>query len=118
MLIMRKYLITILVLVVLAGLAYRERSTLRSYFNLRGNLANVSIPDELRKPLEDHGLLPEPLRAQEETSGATLTRSGTIRETNAQRAKYGLKPLSENAKLDQAATIKLQDMFAKQYFEH
>jgi uncharacterized protein YkwD len=49
----------------------------------------------------------------------TLTASGVIKDTNAQRAMNGnLPPLAENATLDKIATLRLQDMFAKQYFAH
>jgi uncharacterized protein YkwD len=49
----------------------------------------------------------------------TLTRAGVITDTNAQRTANGdLPTLSENATLDQIATTRLNDMFAKQYFAH
>jgi len=111
----------IILLIVLGLFAYQERANLRSYFDFRGKLSSVSIPAELLKPLQEHGLLPEPLRSPESadsSSGAALTHSGTVKQTNAERAKFGLAPLSENAKLNQAASIKLKDMFDKQYFEH
>jgi uncharacterized protein YkwD len=48
-----------------------------------------------------------------------LTRAGIIADTNAERAENGnLLPLAENATLDQIATLRLQDMFARQYFAH
>lgn len=55
----------------------------------------------------------------------TLTRSGVIADTNAARAANAssspsgtLAPLEENATLDDIAQIRLDDMFAKQYFAH
>jgi len=49
----------------------------------------------------------------------TLTRAGVVTDTNIQRAENGnLKPLVENATLDDIAQIRLDDMFAKQYFAH
>jgi len=48
-----------------------------------------------------------------------LTRTGVIDYTNQNRKDNGsLPPLKENTKLNSSATKKLQDMFAKQYFEH
>ncbi len=49
----------------------------------------------------------------------TLTRAGVITDTNEQRAENGnVPPLAENATLDEVATLRLNDMFARQYFEH
>lgn len=64
---------------------------------------------------------PTPLRATSSVpaGSATLTVSGVIEHTNYQRAiNGGLSALSENALLDRDAQLKLNDMFAKQYFEH
>ena len=53
------------------------------------------------------------------TKSINLTISGVIKITNAERASNGnLSPLKENSKLNFSAEKKLQDMFAKQYFEH
>jgi len=41
-----------------------------------------------------------------------------IRLVNVERAKVGLKPLSENVKLSKVARIKSQDMINKKYFSH
>ncbi len=60
---------------------------------------------------------PTPLRIKAGEKGA-LTQSGVISLTNAERKKVGLAPLSENNLLDLDAGKKLQDLFAKQYFEH
>lgn len=65
---------------------------------------------------------PPPLRAPTveipKTQTLALSVSGTIRETNLRRNQNSLPSLSENAKLDAAAKLRLEDMFAKQYFEH
>lgn len=64
-------------------------------------------------------LLPPPLRgALDGSATAHLTRGGTISFTNQEREAQGLLPLNENPRLNQAAEVKLQDMFARQYFEH
>jgi uncharacterized protein YkwD len=48
-----------------------------------------------------------------------LTISGVISATNQNRKDNGNLPaLKENSKLDASAKMKLDDMFAKQYFEH
>jgi len=66
-------------------------------------------------------IAPEPLSVPVSSvvSSNALSISGVIEYTNIARAQNGgLPPLSENGTLDQDATIKLNDMFAKQYFEH
>jgi uncharacterized protein YkwD len=51
-----------------------------------------------------------------------LTVAGVIAETNGQRAQNNedgdLSPLTENATLDDIATLRLDDMFTQQYFAH
>ncbi len=61
---------------------------------------------------------PPPLRVVQEVPSSFLTQKGTIEETNNQRMENNLLPLKENAKLNEAAKAKAQDMFASQYFEH
>ena len=70
---------------------------------------------ELKKEV----IAPPPLRIQtQSSSSALLTRAGVIKSTNAERVNAGLSALSENAELNSAASLKLQDMFAGQYFAH
>ncbi len=47
-----------------------------------------------------------------------LTDGGVFLYTNSERNEAGLPSLKRNSVLDSAATIKLTDMFANQYFEH
>jgi len=52
-------------------------------------------------------------------NAATLSKDNIIKETNLNRKENGdLPELKENSKLDLSAENKLQDLFAKQYFEH
>lgn len=51
-------------------------------------------------------------------SQSELTKTGVINQTNSERIAQGLSTLSENLKLDASAEAKVNDMFAKQYFEH
>ena len=62
--------------------------------------------------------IPPPLRAQKESPQSFLTNQGVVKFTNIQREKNGLTPLTENSLLSQAAKIKIEDMFEKQYFDH
>ncbi len=71
-------------------------------------------------------IAPEPLRAPVPTTTTTPTAQslalsvrGVIEYTNGARAQNGgLPALIENELLDRDAQMKLDDMFAKQYFEH
>ncbi len=65
---------------------------------------------------------PPPLQQMPDGSARsvnTLTRAGVISRTNQQRTENGNLPaLSESARLDDIATLRLDDMFEKQYFAH
>lgn len=62
---------------------------------------------------------PPPLRATKESPTANLTRDGVLTWTNSARTENGgLHALTLNARLSAAAEAKIDDMFAKQYFEH
>jgi uncharacterized protein YkwD len=71
---------------------------------------NIAVPGAL--------LVPEAYLTNNIKS-ISLSSKRVITITNEQRALNGnLPPLIENSKLDFSAEKKLQDMFAKQYFEH
>lgn len=77
-----------------------------------------SAGDALLQMTQD-GTDPPPLRAADESPVAHLTQAGVLKWTNLQRhGNGGLAPLDMNAQLNAAAEAKLQDLFAKQYFEH
>ena len=63
-------------------------------------------------------LTPAPLRGLINRAAVPLTRAGVLAQTNRHRTERGLSPLTGNSVLDQAATAKLEDLFAQQYFEH
>lgn len=73
--------------------------------------------------LETKDTLPGPLKAKEtptekQTPHASLSSAGVVTVTNTHREAAGLPHLTVNAALNRAAQSKLNDMFAKQYFEH
>lgn len=70
--------------------------------------------------VEKSVVAPGPLRAITQTTSATdLTVHGIIERTNIERAQNGGMPaLTENAFLNRDAQMKVDDMFAKQYFDH
>ncbi len=49
---------------------------------------------------------------------SSITAAQVVTQTNAERAKVGLPPLTVNDKLNQAATMKGQHMFSHQYWAH
>ncbi len=49
---------------------------------------------------------------------AKISIDGIIYYTNIEREKVGLKPLVKNVKLNKSASLKTDDMFTNQYFEH
>lgn len=61
---------------------------------------------------------PAPLRVKKIVSASILTRTGIVSQTNLQRKADGRAVFSENAKLHQAASLKVADMFSRQYFAH
>lgn len=61
---------------------------------------------------------PGGLRAKIESINANLTAKGVVEQTNQHRLQFGKMALKENAYLNQMALLKVQDMFANQYFEH
>lgn len=60
----------------------------------------------------------QPLRKETDDEGSLLTVKGAILETNRHRREAGLPELKENTLLDISAQKKVDDMFARQYFEH
>ncbi len=110
---MKKELLIIGV-IVLAGIGYIYKFQ-PAVFDALVNESRVAITDTINHNSE---LLPPPLRTALDEANAHLTVEGTINATNEQREAQGLLPLNENPKLDQAAALKLEDMFDHQYFEH
>lgn len=48
----------------------------------------------------------------------TITTAGLLDDTNDERSKQDMSPLALNKKLSQAAALKVQDMFDRQYWAH
>lgn len=80
--------------------------------------AAETVTEELKEEIKKEISNPPPLRLVSDAPSSSLTNSGVIQWTNVQRTNNGLTPLAGNAKLDQAALLKVQDMFSRQYFEH
>jgi hypothetical protein len=82
---------------------------------VRESFQDGSFINDLRKEIS----APGPLRGSlDAIQSSNLTVSGTFEWTNKSRTDNGLPALRSNETLNQAAQLKVQDMFAKQYFEH
>ncbi len=125
---MKKLLFVISLIAITAGtgyVIYRSNSGALPRWDFLSNLvrqplakSEEAVSQAVKNIAARENLLPPPLRAPERASTASLVKADVVKWTNIQRANNGETALTENAKLDQAAAKKLQDMFAKQYFEH
>jgi uncharacterized protein YkwD len=70
--------------------------------------------EEIAKDISNPGAL----RSKIESRNAFLTEAGVLEFTNSERINAQLKTFTSNQKLSDIAERRLQDMFAKQYFEH
>ena len=100
----------------LAGVSWHYRFSIEKYFAKKlPALAQSPVVQDIKQDIST----PPPLISKIVNSGSHLTDDGTINWTNTNRAQNGQLPaLKENALLDQAAELKLQDLFKQQYFEH
>ncbi|MBI4053717.1 MAG: hypothetical protein HY397_00130 [Candidatus Doudnabacteria bacterium] len=74
--------------------------------------------EELLADLKTEIFTPPPLRQEFGPQDSYLTAAGVVKFTNQHRNGDGLPGLAVNAKLSEAAKAKVDDMFARQYFEH
>ena len=116
----RLIMIAVLVVIVGGALWYFQRS-----FSLplqRIAAFENSVGTSVNNQLQQNFSAPSPLQQFAKAApkkANTLTDAGVIAQTNLQRAKNGsLPPLTENATLDDIATLRIDDMFAGQYFAH
>jgi len=121
---MKKIIILLVILVVLAGSGWFFRAELENFvvssFDKIFSFKETTIDPLVGQiqQIEKQISLPPPLRLPGGKNVSTLTRAGVIAQTNQQRLANNLSSLSENSVLDQAAAAKANDMLAKQYFEH
>lgn len=92
-------------------------------FVVKTNENQVSVPVQKTQPAVSSGLtegIPqEPVKKPTPpTVPQEITVQGTIAQTNFYRQQKKLSPLTQNNLLTLSAQKKVNDMFAKQYFEH
>jgi Cysteine-rich secretory protein family len=110
---MKKILVGAVVIAVLVGAGFLIKDLLFS-----GVLKLEKGVNDLLQESEKKVFLPSPLISEQNAPDSFLDREGIINLTNSERQKEGLAPLKDNRKLDASSQIKLEDIFAKQYFEH
>ncbi len=125
-------LLSILLIIFVASTIYVAKDDIKSlYIRLESkieniNSSNVTLPTfasnffknitNIESPLTPGPLIKKGLMG--DSVDVDLTIQGVITKTNLERTAIGLKQLSENKELDDSASKKVDDMFAKQYFEH
>lgn len=118
---MRKIILILIVLLAIVLVVAYFRPTFGQKISSFVHSSLSQSVDQL-KTIEKSINLPPPLYGpgSENNENSTLTVDGVISETNKQRQIFGIDalPLSQNEKLTQAAEQKVDDMFARQYFEH
>ncbi len=102
------------ILLLISGLFFLYRSEIRHAWQQKVTDSSFEVitADLARE------ITPPPLRNDSETKNARLTVEGVLTQTNKHRTENSRKPLALNEQLNEAAQMKLNDMFAQQYFAH
>jgi len=114
-----KILLIIFFAIALGSIWFFRNNFPEFYLKLSDNLPKIEkgvtdLISETGKKIS----MPPPLRSDKESEKSYLTKTGVIKWTNDQRAKYGLPALKENFTLDESAKNKVEEMFQNQYFAH
>ncbi len=110
-----------LVFLILTITGWFGRSFLYSQWgNWRGDFEVFNDPalQMIKHDIDSIVSMPPPLRNENDSPRAFLTINGSVAETNRHRTENGLTTLQLNAELQKMAELKIDDMFAQQYFEH
>lgn len=99
-----KILTVVLLLGLVIGLGFYFFSSLKNFKGESESKKNISLPG--------------PLRVKKEEKFGNVIDDEVIRITNEYRQQQGLPPLKENEKLNEAAMMRADDMFKRQYFDH
>jgi len=116
-----KFFIIFILLVIVLGVGFwfkEDIEKLSKSFNTSIQEFRIidvgSVVSEIGKEV----LTSSPLNVGGESNEVVLLKSKIVSETNAQRTANGLPKFIENKQLESAASIKANDMFKNQYFEH
>ena len=118
----RRLVIIAVAVVILAGALWYFQKSLSLPLKSLESFGNPTAPVPTSSHPTQNFSAPSPIQqATKATPKKTnaLTVAGVIAETNAARVANGNVPsLTENATLDDIATLRLDDMFTQQYFAH
>jgi len=116
---------TVIIIIIVAGAfgagVYFKDDVVKFYNGLNKQVQEFQKSDigQTISQLGKQVLTSSPLNVGGTSNKVVLLQSKIILETNLQRKENGgLSALKENAKLNEAAMAKANDMFLKQYFEH
>jgi uncharacterized protein YkwD len=113
---LKKFIILLLLLV--GGIVYQNRNDIHVFGRKLPQVTQSLKSGEFINDIKREISAPGPLRGTLDAINTNLTVNGAIQWTNYHRNQNNLLPVTENKLLNQAAQKKVQDMFAKQYFDH
>ena len=113
---MKKIALLLVIIFVIGGVfLFKDKL---AYFGKKLPSIEALVTEPIIKEIKKEILAPAPLRAKVEAPQSFLTEAGVIQWTNVQRIQNNLETLRVNAKLAEAASLKIEDMFKGQYFAH
>lgn len=119
---MKKLLVTIFIIIPLVVIGFYFLNSLElavpSMKDLSSYIRATSTQNIIQKVEDKLADLP-PVLSKKDYPKSLLSSSGILDFTNKQRKANGSLPaLSQNSKLNQIASLRIKDMFEKEYFEH
>lgn len=112
---LKKFIIYASIAAIIVAVVVLERKPIAKIANFVKNYSSNQgvVLEEFKQEI-----FTSPLRSKFSGSAASLSPSNIIELTNQERVATGLSGLKENNLLNQAAMMKVQDIFNRQYFEH
>lgn len=86
--------------------------------DIRDDVVREKFTENVKSGISNGINTPGALFAKVESNTVRLTVSGIYSGTNAERVRVGVSPLALNSMLNIVAQKRMQDMFAREYFEH
>ncbi|MEK7195236.1 MAG: CAP domain-containing protein [Patescibacteria group bacterium] len=110
---------SVIFIVVLAS--FLGRGLISGFVSPRLMETDINSAESVLERIKEEITAPPPLRLPREKSGtatSVLSSSAVFDLTNKERVNTGLVALGRNSKLDEVASLRLNDMFKYQYFAH
>jgi len=92
-------------------------TSFRDFFSEIKELKSAEI-HEIVESLAEDVFAPPPIKKTGGSAAATLATEKILEATNRERVSTGLKPITAEKRLNDAASEKINDMIAKNYFAH